>query len=256
MAKEDTECVNTLFVELPKLRDWQEAYKDGPVELDLNPQELVDWTEGVEHLKTKTEDELYGMLGFEDRKIPFLVTEVDTESDFYMSAQTGTYEGDVFAPAMEPRATRRPFSLKWHQLVRVTKMVERALTSGPIMLMDDFGVGKMVQVLAFFAVMAYYRKFYSEAKQYPGIWEWTNFTGEKATLPKSPFLIVVPPALVDQVAWECDHFLEKGSFDVIRYFGRYKTNQKVWEELRKPSSTGNPSHMRIYVASTTVSMCG
>ncbi|KAH9006022.1 hypothetical protein EDB83DRAFT_2236890, partial [Lactarius deliciosus] len=72
-----------------------------------------------------------------------------------------------------------------------------------------------------------------------------------ATLPKSPFLIVVPPALVDQVTWECDHFLEKGLFDVIRYFGRYKTNQKVWEELWKPSSTGNPSHMCIYIALTT-----
>ncbi|KAH9019721.1 hypothetical protein EDB85DRAFT_1839633, partial [Lactarius pseudohatsudake] len=134
--------------------------------------ELVDWTEGVDHLKTKTEDELYDILGFEDRKIPFLVTEVDTHSDLYTSAQIGMHEdGDVFALATaEPHATRQPFSLKWHQLVGVTKMVERALTSGPIMLIDDFGLGKTLQVLAFFAVMAYYRQFYSEAKRYPGMW--------------------------------------------------------------------------------------
>ncbi|KAH9006021.1 hypothetical protein EDB83DRAFT_2532992 [Lactarius deliciosus] len=81
----------------------KEAYKDGLVELDLNPQEPVDWMEGVEHLKTKTENKLYDMLRFDNRKILFLITKVDTESDFYTSTQTGTYEeGNVFAPAMEP----------------------------------------------------------------------------------------------------------------------------------------------------------
>lgn len=78
-----------------------------------------------------------------------------------------------------------------------------------------------------------------------------SFTGEKMSLPDHPFLFVVPPTLVDQVASECARFLESGSFDIITYVSGYKTHKDVWAELDKRSYTA--PHMRIYIASTTVS---
>lgn len=83
-----------------------------------------------------------------------------------------------------------------------------------------------------------------------GSHEWTNFAKEKDVLPQHPFLIVVPPTLVDQVASECARFLEGGAFDIITYSAGYKSHKDVWCELDKRSHT--LPHMRIYVASTTV----
>jgi hypothetical protein len=137
--------------------------EDGPSEIDLEPHDLVDWTEGVEHLQSKTPEELYLMLGFKDGKIPFLVDQIDVEGVLAALPQA-----DDVAP--KRLTTMQPFAMKWHQLVAVVKMMECALTSLPVMLMDDVGIGKTLEVIAFFAVLAYYRKFYSETKRYPGIW--------------------------------------------------------------------------------------
>ncbi len=263
-----------LRMQLAECVELHKASEDVPTELELDPEEVIDWKDGVEHLKNKTADELYDILGFKDQKIPFLVSEIDVEGDIGVDARADEDKNsEDVAPSRQAVAKQR-FSLKWHQLVGVTKMVERARTSGPVMLMDDVGLGKTLQVLAFFAVIAYYRKFHSEMGHYPGIWgeywtrrddcilrqertgkeEWTNFAGEKATLPEYPFLFVVPPTLVDQVASECARFLASGSFDVITYFGGRTAHKKVWEVLKDRSH--NLPYMRIYVASTTVSRWG
>jgi hypothetical protein len=149
-------------IEFHKLSELEGA----PAELDLEPHDLVEWTEGVEHLKDKTPEELYSMLGFKDNKIPYLVEEVSVEADLGALPLTDEDADDVASE----KSAMRPFSLQWHQLVGVVKLVECALTSRPVMLMDDVGIGKTLQVIGFFAVMAYYRKFQAETERYPGIW--------------------------------------------------------------------------------------
>ena len=84
-----------------------------------------------------------------------------------------------------------------------------------------------------------------------GTQSWTNFEGEECNLPLYPFLFVVPPALVDQVVLECKCFLKSGAFDIIKYVAGYKTHKDVWAQIEKQSFT--EAHMRIYIASTTVS---
>lgn len=160
--------VTVLRMQLAERVELHRSAEDGPPELDLEREDLVDWMEGVEHLQNKTSQELYNMLGFNDAKIPFLVSEVPVDADLAALPRADDDDDDI-APAIQVPLSR-PFTLKWHQLVGVVKMVERALTSGPVVLMDDVGLGKTVQVLAFFAVIAYYRNFHSETKRYPGIW--------------------------------------------------------------------------------------
>ena len=58
-----------------------------------------------------------------------------------------------------------------------------------------------------------------------------NFAKEKSVIPDHPFMFVVPPTLVDQVAFECNRFLESGSFDIITYTAGYKVHKDVWEVL-------------------------
>jgi hypothetical protein len=160
--------VTALRMQLADRVDLHRSGEDGSPELDLDREDLVDWMEGVEHLKNKTSKELYNMLGFNDEKIPFLVSELPVDTDLAALPRADDEDGDI--EPSPPASTSQPFRLKWHQLVGVVKMVECALTSGPVVLMDDVGIGKTIQVLAFFAVMAYYRNFHSETKRYPGIW--------------------------------------------------------------------------------------
>ena len=160
--------VKTLLQQLADQIELHKGRAEDPIELDLEPEDPMDWEEGVENLRSKTEDELYEMLGFKDRKIPFFVSEIDTETD--IGAQFRENEDDTEDNVSAPQAKKQPFALKWHQLVGVTKMVQCALTSQPVLLMDDVGLGKTVQVLAFFAIVAYYRQFHSETRRYPGTW--------------------------------------------------------------------------------------
>jgi len=160
--------VRSLLVQLAERIENHKENAEDPIELDLEPEDAVDWEEGVEHLRSKTEDELYEMLGFKEKKIPFFVSEIDKDTD--IGAQARENEDDAEDDESAVQVQKQPFALKWHQLVGVTKMIQRALTSQPVLLMDDVGLGKTVQVLALFTVMAYYRKFYSETQRYPGIW--------------------------------------------------------------------------------------
>ncbi|KAH9008002.1 hypothetical protein EDB84DRAFT_1281323 [Lactarius hengduanensis] len=237
----------------------------GPVEFNVTPDDPINWSEGVEHLHKTSTSELYAMLGFGDHKIPFLNSEIDCEPDVSQIARAS--HGDPTPPAPPPK--KEPLSLRWHQLVGVVKMMECALTSQPVLLMDDVGLGKTIQVLAFFCVLAYYRDYYRAEKTYPGLWgrwhvllincdanvckgskTWQDFAGKLGGLPELPFLFVVPPTLVNQVVTECVRFLQSGSFDIVPYTAGYKTHKSVWDVIEKRSHT--VQHMRIYVASSTV----
>ena len=155
---------------LSQLAECVEQHKTIPedlIELDLEPAELIDWTKGVEHLKTKTEDELYELLGFKDKKIPFLASEIDEDTDIGVQLYNDKIEEN-----MEPRVPRKkkPLRLRWHQLVGLVKLMQCALTSNTVLLMDSMGMGKTIQILSFFSVLAYYRQFFEETNQYPGQW--------------------------------------------------------------------------------------
>ena len=158
--REDVTVLSTQLAELVHLHN---NITDVPTVLNLDRQDLVDWAEGIEHLRTKTEDELYALLGFNDKKIPFLVTEIDVEPDLEALACPDEDACDI-PPPLATTATKRPFALKWHQLVGVVKMLECARTCLPTMLMDDVGLGKTLEVIAFFTVIAYYCAFYNTSK--------------------------------------------------------------------------------------------
>ncbi|KAH9019253.1 P-loop containing nucleoside triphosphate hydrolase protein [Lactarius pseudohatsudake] len=210
-----------------------------PVKFDFEPEGAVEWSEGVENLQNKTPEELYKLLGLGEESVPFFREKITVD------ATADESDGGT--------TTNKRFSLRWHQLVGVVKMLERAMASQPVLLMDDVGLGKTVQVLAFFAMLAYYREAYAETGKYPGIWGqqdgWRDYRGRQSVLPEYPFLIVVPPTLVEQVTLECTRFLKPGSLDVIRVTGSLDQHKDLWTEADKRAKVA--PHMRLYVASTT-----
>ena len=85
------------------------------------------------------------MLGLEKHTIPFFKVEAvkqDISSDLgELETSTTTTEG---------------ITLQWYQLVKTVRALEQVATSEPVLLMDDVGLGKTVQVIAIFAMLAFY----------------------------------------------------------------------------------------------------
>ena len=81
---------------------------------------------------------------------------------------------------------------------------------------------------------------------------WKNYAGEERTLPNLPFLMVVPPALVYQVAEECRRFLTIGYLDVVLITGTLEQHKGVWREADRRSNLA--PHLRLYIATSTVSL--
>lgn len=144
--------------QLAERLELEKAQMESNIEFNVDPAPLEAWSEGVEHLKGLTPGELYQLLGLERHSIPFFrqgnVREVSGELG-EMETSATTTEGT---------------SLRWHQLVGVVRILERSIKSEPVLLMDDVGLGKTVEVLALFAMLTYYREFYNKHGQYPGLW--------------------------------------------------------------------------------------
>jgi hypothetical protein len=130
----------------------ESAHMEDSVEFSLDPPaEAEEWSEGVEDLKNATPETLYRLLGLDEPHIPgfnkYIVEDVEAGGE------------------------AKEFHMRWHQLVGTVKLLERALTSDPVLLMDDVGLGKTTQVLAMFAMLEYYRKYHELHMRYPsGNW--------------------------------------------------------------------------------------
>jgi len=77
--------------------------------------------------------------------------------------------------------------------------------------------------------------------------EWQGIPGN---IPDSPFVLVVPVALVDQVTCELHKYLEFGNFDVLPYIGTWR-NRKLWWNSVWPKAQ-NPVGRRILITTPTV----
>lgn len=158
------ECI-TMSEQLAERLELEKVPMVGRMEFSFNYATKEVWSESEEevgHLM-KTPAELYELLGLERHNIPFFKEEVAAVQDF--SGRLGGLEASVRAEES---------SLRWHQLVGVVRALERGTKSEPVLLMDTVGLGNTVQVIAIFAMLAYYRQYYKENRRYPGLWGESN----------------------------------------------------------------------------------
>jgi hypothetical protein len=57
---------------------------------------------------------------------------------------------------------------KWHQLIGMIAMLDRIFDGIPVLQMDEVGVGKTVQAFGVVALLAHFRRYRAEFKDYPG----------------------------------------------------------------------------------------
>jgi SNF2 family DNA or RNA helicase len=108
-----------------------------------------------------SEDHLWTLLGIPDRRLPFF----NTLQDPYGNHDPWTEEGEGW---FKSSGRGEHLALRWHQLVGVTKMVQNVFSGKPILLMDEVGLGKTIQVTALIAILAFYREYYTANGCFPG----------------------------------------------------------------------------------------
>jgi hypothetical protein len=231
---------------------------------EYDPESLpnMDWDEGVEVFHTWSKQDIWNYLGV-DRHLPFFNERLDTLD--------GRHFWEDEALAVEIKRSGSRLEPRWHQLVGITKMLSNCFQGTPVLLMDDVGIGKTLQVVGLIALLAYYREYYSQHGRFPGKagesslhpdgfssthppvgqegWKWPG-DSEDGNIPNSPFIVVVPTSLILQFADECRRYLEPQSFDLLPYTGTLAKRPTWW------STVFNASHhqlsRRIVIATTSV----
>lgn len=132
------------------------------VELPEGPGIDFAWKEGTESLSGLSEDQLWSCLGLQDKKLPFFQEYADPDG----TIEPWSNEGEKWL-ASESN-TRDLVQPRWHQLVGIYRMLERAFDGEPVLLMDGVGIGKTFQVIGFIACLAYYRHYFEQKNEFPG----------------------------------------------------------------------------------------
>jgi hypothetical protein len=129
-------------------------------EIEFNPEPVVEWEEGVEEYATKSMPDLWILLGLHSSKrLPDFNLDVDIDMHNY-------WTDSEYMAANQQKL--RPLSPRWHQLVGIVKIVTQAFKGEPLMLMDQVGVGKTLQLVGAVVVLNFFRDFYKKSGRFPG----------------------------------------------------------------------------------------
>ena len=137
----------------------------GEVELpEISFDDLPDsnWPSGVEEFSACTMEQLWELLGLSERTLPHFNTDYDDEN---LHDRWDEAEAAWFAD----KANLVPFEPRWHQLIGILKMLKMAFEGKPVLLMDEVGVGKRMQVVGVVATLAHYRDCWEKTHDYPGM---------------------------------------------------------------------------------------
>jgi len=127
---------------------------------EYNPdrEEEVSWEDGVEYFADWPAKKLWEYLGVSE--IPFFNERYDS-----LNGRDGWSDANV---AEEIEQSGEKLVPRWHQLVGIAKMLTNAFTRKPVLLMDDVGIGKTLQVVGLIVVLSYYREYHLQHKKFPG----------------------------------------------------------------------------------------
>jgi hypothetical protein len=134
--------------------------EDDPVpEMDFSDLTPVDWQEGIEDIRDLSTDDLWNKLGLPDKVLPYFNTTTDP---------LGSRDPWTDPTFFEDPANVVPFGPRWHQLLGIYRILERVFEGKGVLSMDEVGLGKTLQVVGAFAVLVYFREFYSQHNRFPG----------------------------------------------------------------------------------------
>ncbi|KAG1793331.1 P-loop containing nucleoside triphosphate hydrolase protein [Suillus plorans] len=184
--------------------------------------DVGDWKSGVEEYDKHSEDQLWEDLGLPEKRLPFFQTRLDPDAVIDPWSQEGQQWLD------NPANPAQNLVPRWHQLVGILRLVDRALDDEPVMLMDGVGVGKTMQAVGLIACLAHYREHYRKHGKFPGKFAQRFCKKTGGNIPDLPTVIMSPPNLHHQWMSEIQRYLRRATFDVIPYTGKYMARSQWW----------------------------
>lgn len=226
----------------------------------------IEWSEGTEDFQASTRDEIAAALGLVNGEIPNFNAFLDPRGE-----KTYWDHAEWFADAANDQI---PCSPRWHQLVGQLAMVHRAFDGKNVLLMDEVGLGKTMQIVGVIAILTFFREYHEAKGHFPGAFsecrifgvfrdcfshsraatedrQWHNKPGN---IPDLPSIIVVPKSLHPQFTRELRRYLLPHSFDILPYLGRVETRKDFWSTIWTKSK--HALSRRILLATTGVSIFG
>ncbi|KAG1833201.1 P-loop containing nucleoside triphosphate hydrolase protein [Suillus subalutaceus] len=180
------------------------------------------WSEGVEQYSSMSEDDLWTILGLPEKQIPFF----NLLQDPYGNCDPWTEDGQAWL-----KENGESLALRWHQLVGLVKMVNNAFCGMPVLLMDEVGLGKTIQVTALIAILSFYREFYAVHNCFPGKIAAKRWRSDSPNIPNLPVMLVIPANLVPQFTSELHRYLQRGTFDILPYLATWGSRRTWWEDI-------------------------
>lgn len=154
----DEKRVAALIVDVRDAMEQFVTVEDDEIE-QMDEEEEIEWESGVEAFQTKSIDDMWKYLG-----LPGAIPLFNSESDPDGVVDPWSDEWAQFA-ASDKAEKLVP---RWHQLVGMAKLMERCIEGEPVMLMDEVGVGKTMQIVGAIALYAIYREYFAMHGKFPG----------------------------------------------------------------------------------------
>ena len=134
--------------------------------IDYGCYKVQDWEEGVDQYRNSTTEDLCTALGIScvngHPRIPGLQEDIDP------TGKLNSWENLEEFLAAKAAGKLIPLEVKWHQMVGIHKMITNAFEGKPVLLMDEVGVGKTLQVIATILMLANFRDYYDQNHNFPG----------------------------------------------------------------------------------------
>lgn len=121
-----------------------------------------EWKEGTEGYQEMSMDNLWSKLGLGNKVIPCFNPYIDPTALF----TPWTREGEAFFA--DPNSRKVALAPQWHQLVGIHKMISLGFEGKPVLLMDEVGLGKTLQMIGTIAILAWFTEYHDQHKDYPG----------------------------------------------------------------------------------------
>lgn len=134
--------------------------EDTPLDLPTGESFDLEWSEGTERYKEYTRDDVLNALGIPDGRMPSFNAFLDPKGEKTYWRDRGWFEDDA--------NVKLPCNPRWHQLIGMLALLDSAFNGKNILLMDEVGLGKTMQVAGVVALVTYFREFYAEKKDFPG----------------------------------------------------------------------------------------
>lgn len=158
--------VTSIYQHLEDILNPVDEDDEEPIAVPVTDFDLSNWQSGVEQFQDMTPEQLWRALGLEDEGLPYFNLHEDPESrwdpwsDEWQEWYVTQYDSET--------PEWRDLCPRWHQLVGIFKMLINMFEGRPVLLMDEVGVGKTLQVLGFLAMRAYCIEQHRVTGRYPG----------------------------------------------------------------------------------------